>query len=334
MTTSSKKIYAYVWLLMKGDRYAPGLIISAFSIKKTNPAKNIDFVAMVTNDVSKEVIKELKKIMDKVIIIDYIKKKSNNENLTKRQTQLYIKWISSSYTKWNCLSLYKYKKILLIDADIVIVKNIDSLFKIIPPAGVFHNYWSNHHIKNSKIKEYFLEPKENQLKHNILVDKMSIYKGLNKNGFVINGGLVLLKPSKKYFTDFKGMLTNIDKFGFNSYSGVDEQSIVFFMQFYNKGPKKRWRNINKIYNSIASKEFNKNKINYKIRAIHYMGEELPWESGAWDDLVPFFYIAKEGIKKLKLNLKNLNFQNTKRFYKKYKKEKEFLKLFEYYNKIK
>lgn len=327
------KKYAYVWLLMKGNRYAPGLITSAYSIKrlwKDKKNKDIDLVAMVTDDVSKETIVELKKVMDKVKKIKYIDQKSNLRNFTKRQLQLYEKWFSVSYTKWVCLSLYNYKKILFVDSDIIVVKNIDKLFtQVDAPAGVFHNYWSEQFMEGSKIKEYFLKKKEKELKHNTIVNDKSLFLGLVKGGYSINGGLVLLEPSKKYFNNFKRMLKNLHEFGFDSYSGVDEQAIVYFMRFYKNGPKKKWRNINKIYNAIAMKELNKN-INYKIRAIHYMGEELPWEKGNWLDLIPYLFIMKESIDKLKLNLNILNFKELNRLNKKYDKKQydKYMKLFE------
>ena len=61
-----------------------------------------------------------------------------------------------------------------------------------------------------------------------------------------------------------------------------------------------------------------------------MGEELPWEKGNWLDLIPYLFIMKESIDKLKLNLNILNFKELNRLNKKYDKKQydKYMKLFE------
>ena len=61
----TKSKYAYVWAIFKGDRYIPGILISSWSIKRTNT--KYDLVCMVTHDVSEKARKILRKNSIKVI---------------------------------------------------------------------------------------------------------------------------------------------------------------------------------------------------------------------------------------------------------------------------
>ena len=117
---------AYVWTIFKGDRYIPGVLVSAYSVKRTNTKYNL--ICLVTPDVTDIGRKELAKICTKVIEVPYIKAIRTPNLTTKRQEELYKPWKSVSYTKWNVLNLTQYKKIFLLDADTIVTKNIDSVF--------------------------------------------------------------------------------------------------------------------------------------------------------------------------------------------------------------
>lgn len=99
---------AYVWVIFKGDRYIPGVLASAYSVKRTNT--KYDLICLVTPDVSNIGRKELAKICNKVIEINYIRV-TRPKLKTTRQKELYKTWIDVSYTKWNILNLTQYKKV-------------------------------------------------------------------------------------------------------------------------------------------------------------------------------------------------------------------------------
>ena len=61
--------YAYVYVIFGGDRYVPGVYLSAYSLKKLNT--KYDIVCMVTDDVSNEAIQHLKPVVDRIIKIKY-----------------------------------------------------------------------------------------------------------------------------------------------------------------------------------------------------------------------------------------------------------------------
>ncbi len=64
------KSHAYVWLVMRGDRFVPGALISAWSVKKSGSTK--DLVCMITEDVSETARLQLATVFTRVIIVPYI----------------------------------------------------------------------------------------------------------------------------------------------------------------------------------------------------------------------------------------------------------------------
>jgi len=232
--------YAYVWLLMKGDKYMPGIFTSAYSVKKTE--SKCDLVVMVTKDVSVLARKELSKIM-KVIEIDYLTYQSEMK-MSDKQLKMYSSWATDAYTKWQCLSL-NYDKILFLDADILVLKNMDHLFELNTPAAI---------INDTDFKMYPNTKKDSlgRLEFNTFVDATDLKNNLfnqgviNGKGMVINASCVLLSPSKEAYNGYLKMMEPYKKkpYGHNCASMYDEQSLV---EFYLDKP---WHVISKNYSLI------------------------------------------------------------------------------------
>ena len=64
------KLYAYVTLVMLGDRYIPGAIVLAHTIKRLD--SQADLVVLVTSDVSIDGKKILSMFFDKVILVEKV----------------------------------------------------------------------------------------------------------------------------------------------------------------------------------------------------------------------------------------------------------------------
>jgi len=327
---------AYVWVIFKGDRYIPGVLVSAYSIKRTNTKH--DTVCLVTPDVSLKGRKELLKVCDKVIEVDYIQIKQPKLK-TKRQELLYKAWISISYTKWHVLNLTQYKKIFLLDADTIVSKNIDKIFNQKRIGGTFYNPWSNKYTKHSTIKDFYKQKK--------IITPNLIQKALTKSGHVLIASAVLLHPNKNYFKNFKIMLQNnnvVDSFSKNNYSGHDEQSIAYFMSIYKNGPQLSWYNLPQCYQfipwhrnqccDIKSIDFKRQKttICSKISVIHFFGFELPWEldfnsSTLYPDIYVWLAMCQEMLKKTKVNIKNINIKYPESIFKKINTNTKEFKIF-------
>lgn len=123
---------AYVFVIFGGDKYVPGVLVASYSIKMSGTSREI--ICMVTDDVSQQGIDLIKTYVDKVIKIDYIISKAKMK--TKNQQQKYHN-IDKYFTKFRCLGLKGYRKIIYMDASSVVVKNIDHLFKRKYPTAIF-----------------------------------------------------------------------------------------------------------------------------------------------------------------------------------------------------
>jgi alpha-N-acetylglucosamine transferase len=84
------------------------------------------------------------------------------------------------------LNLTKYKKVCIIESDMVIMKNIDPIFSLKAPAILY--YLDEKNItKNKKI--------------NRTCEDLFEYSATKGIGGIVNGGLMLFKPSKKLFKE-------------------------------------------------------------------------------------------------------------------------------------
>jgi len=218
--------FAITTLVMKGDSYIPGALIMGYSLRQFS-SPDIDIVIMVTDDVSDEGKYLLSKVFT-VIDVPYIEYKSksalmNNPENKKR----YAPWIAASYTKWNILNLTQYDKVFLLDADTSALRNIDDIFDFDTPAGIFDTPYSRSHAGSRGFPDPYRD-----IKFGDKIPHKKIYEALNYRGIGAWGTGILVSPNAKDFKDFHAMLAKLsnceDGFGFNSHSGVDEQSITYF----------------------------------------------------------------------------------------------------------
>ena len=317
---------AYVWTIFKGDRYIPGVLVSAYSVKRTNTKYNL--ICLVTPDVTDIGRKELAKICTKVIEVPYIKAIRTPNLTTKRQEELYKPWKSVSYTKWNVLNLTQYKKIFLLDADTIVTKNIDSIFDKKKISATFYCPWSKKYSKFSPIKDHYGRKK--------IINPNLIKNALNKHGHVFVASSILLKPNKKYYNDYKKMLQKKEHFSnFIKKNGsmIDETSLAYFMSIYEYGPQLSWYNLPQCYQFIPWHrneccddksiyyQRQKTKICPKISVIHYVGQDMPWEldfnsDDIYLDTHIWLSICQEMLQQTKVNIKKINIKYPESIFKK------------------
>lgn len=255
--------YAYVWLVMHGDRYVPGVITSVYSIAATNP--NADLVVMVTDDVPARSIESISKLA-KVVIVPYITfiGKFNHDDPRGK----YSSWIESSYTKWQCLRL-KYNKIFLLDADTIVTKNIDEVFTYPAPAGIFQQQKP---LYNSVLSKY-LNAKHNLPEKTTLLP-VDIDRLLNtKNQLLASASSILLEPTGDVFSFILAISELKDKTYPNT-TGVDEQAIAYYMSVVLK---KSWTVLSTKYNAVPWWKYGSTIGHAYGKILHFMTKEKPWE---------------------------------------------------------
>lgn len=284
------KKYAYVWLVMFGDRYVPGVLTSAYSIKLTNTIA--DLVVMVTPDVSKESIMKLSTFL-KVVYVDYIKfeKKFNYADTNDK----YAKWIDSSYTKWRCLDL-NYDKILMLDADVLVVKNIDNVFEVKAPAGVFQHQKP---IKSLPLSNY--TDRFGYLRHGTVIPSKVITDILNtKDQFLAVATSMLLEP-RKDTERFIDSITSMKGLQYPNITGIDEQSIAYYMSVILD---KSWTVLDTRYNTVPWWYYKRTLGSAYGIVLHYMSREKPWEINPkeYDDVRTWHNVQKQMEEYIKQNM--------------------------------
>ena len=250
---------AYVLLMFGGDDYLEGILTVNYSLKRVN--SKYDVVCMVTEDVSDAAIQKMKHNNIKVIKVPYLTYDTATFP-TQRGRDRYGSWINKSYTKWNILNLTDYDKVLFLDADMLVVKNIDHIFKENTPAAVFPiygNFYDEHLLKLLKSKT---------------ISPSIISKSLNEKGTVIDASFVLIRPNKQHYLGLQQMLSKMSPYGHViNLSGFDEQAITEYMSVYNDGPKLTWTNIDCSYNYTW-----KNRCpSSDIYVMNFIGDVKPWK---------------------------------------------------------
>eukprot|EP01083_Nonionella_stella_P133318 405279_1 len=314
---------SWVTLVMRGDRYVPGALVMAHSMKQVKTAHTI--VCMVTPDVSDEARERLGIVFDEVIIVEYLSATCKPLR-TGRQRTKYESWISDSFTKWQCLSLTQFDKVILVDADKMILSNIDELFLLPAPAGTFSSPWGAPFIMHTKRErtsgsglfnpytdlfgsdKYGSESAQPEycdlIKHGGQVRREAVKRGLDHaeeevNSFVCFGTMVLLAPSDWLYAALKTKLaahqTEREAYGHhNCNSGYDEQMIAELIINVKNPAGKRlsWRFIHQKYNFIP---WHKGWLDGDVpRVFHFFGKEpLPWleKRNGWPDLELFWQMA-------------------------------------------
>jgi glycogenin len=111
---------AYVTLVTSDD-YGVGALVLGHSLKDSKTTRKI--VVMVTDRVTPLMQGRLKDVFDEVVVVDPIRSTSaQNLNLLGRP-DLY--W---TFTKLHAWTLTRYSKLVFLDADTLILRNVDELF--------------------------------------------------------------------------------------------------------------------------------------------------------------------------------------------------------------
>lgn len=290
--------YAYVTLVMLGDRYVPGAIVLGHSIRKNSQYLSegiAELICMVTSDVSREAVDKLSLVFDYVKEVKYIEKECIPLQ-TNQQEILYGNWMNKAFTKWNCLGL-AYQKVLFFDSDVIIVKPIDSLFEMSTPAGVFSLPWSSNYTGTTNREGEPVGLTDLYAPNGIVntgdkVPDKLIFNALEGGKtFVCWATTILLPCSSELMSKFLEYInSSSEAYGYYCHSSYDEQAICEFLiqAGYN------WSNIDRSYNFVPYKGKEAWQMPGKENSVlHYHGKEKPWEdTKGWADLIYWKNYAK------------------------------------------
>ena len=281
----SRRDNAYVWLIMFGDAYLPGIFVSMYSVKKQNP--QADLVVMVTDDVSQRAIDIMYLIADAIYRVPYITHETTP--MVGKQVAYYSSWINSSFTKWNALAL-PYKKVAFIDGDTLCLDPIDGLFDMKTPAAPWSNPWME---PMGRIPNRYSGPlKDGYPPHGAEITPAMFADVFKLGGMLFTANAVVLVPNKE---DYKEYLALIDKKKFGivgCLSAADEQSLAWY---YSQVKQMPFYNVHQRYNCLYWK---KDYLAGTTPALlHYVTSEKPWkcERGKYEDINIWYKYADEAI---------------------------------------
>jgi hypothetical protein len=191
--------------------------------------------------------------------------------MSQKQEEKYRSWVNSSFTKWNCLALDQYEKVLFVDADTVIMRNMDHLFDLPCPAATFSSPWlppytaasRQVHFKNShrphsgelghkaQLRNYYFDFRHmKELRTGDVVPKEAIRKALSGGSSVLIGTTVLLKPDVVDFDEYKLYIETAfgEEYGYKGCSSTHEEQAL--TDFYCRKSDAEWTFIHQLYNYI------------------------------------------------------------------------------------
>ena len=251
--------YAYVFLVMKNAKYCAGAVVAALSIKNTNSPH--DRVCMVTHDINADDRAVLLTAFTHVIEVPYINYKTST--MSQKQEEKYRSWVNSSFTKWNCLAFDQYEKVLFVDADTVIMRNMDHLFELQCPAGTFSSPWlppytaarrlahSKESSHKAQLRNYYFDFRRmRELRTGDIVPKEAIRKALSGGSSVVIGTTVLLHPDVVDFDEYKLYIETAfgEEYGYKGCSSTHEEQAL--TDFYCRKEDSEWTFIHQLYNYI------------------------------------------------------------------------------------
>lgn len=123
MAASSSKVTNEAFVtLASNDSYAIGALVLGHSLRAVQTTRQL--VVMITNDISANIRQLLNELFDVVKVVDvFDSNDSVNLDLLGRPD------LGVTFTKLNCWRLTQFTKCVFLDADTLVVQNIDELFE-------------------------------------------------------------------------------------------------------------------------------------------------------------------------------------------------------------
>lgn len=221
-----------VWctLVMMNDDYAKGAAVVAQTLRSVGTIYPI--WCMVTPCVSGNCVTFLESCFDRVVHVPLISHEVN-KMLSKKQNEIYGKWIHCSFTKWNVFDpeLFPVEKVILLDADMMFLENCDELFNLIAPAATFSSPWADPYVKSESSGKGRTRAGRStnhygEMSHGQVVDPAKIRRSFNY-GILGLACMVLIEPNKRLHTAMLEILNNRPKYGNSKCkSGFDEQLLA------------------------------------------------------------------------------------------------------------
>lgn len=243
--------------------YFQGAATLAQTIRQSNTRH--DILLMVTEDVRQSVIR--KDLYDHIVTVPYITTKIMTR-MSAKQKALYETFMHHMPIKFNGIRVAAelgYRKVLLLDVDMIFVDNCDNIFELPTPATCWRMYNG-------------ISPELDKYRHGDFVPGNIISDKLRRGLFLGSGGLMLLEASINTYNNVISYLDTID-FSKNT-SGPEEQMFAAYCVTTFNG----CTNVGVEYNFVPWKTYTPPVIKPMIYHFH---STKPWclKRTEWPDLV-------------------------------------------------
>ena len=255
-----KENYSYVTLLTN-DSYSYGIILLVESMRQVKTKYPLH--VLVTDKVSTAVLELLDQLKVKHTLVDTItiSEEIHNYNYSIKKDYA-INW-KNCWTKFHIFKMTQYDKIVFLDADIMLLKNIDHLFE----------------------------------KPHLTCALDGEYHGLWRNNPHFNAGCMVIEPSEKLFNDIYNAALNLKLDDIPKGQIFADQE---FLNFYFKDwANKKELHLNKYYN-VFGPYIQDNEVadlSTNCYFIHFIGRK-PWSfwiKNPNEVYTEFFYVQAKGI---------------------------------------
>ena len=108
--------------LATNENYAIGALTLGYSLRKVKTNRMLTI--MISKEVSEELRNQLSLVFDKIEVVDVL-----NSNDLANLTLLKRPELGVTFTKLHCWRLTQFKKAVFLDADCLVIKNVDELFE-------------------------------------------------------------------------------------------------------------------------------------------------------------------------------------------------------------
>jgi len=277
---------------MKGRKFVPDLIVMAQSLRNTGTEG--EYICMCTPDVMKykDELGLLSKVYDRIVEIPYLAH-TVGKLKSEKQKKIYEAWMDVAFTKLNIMKpehFGTYNKVLLVDADKYWLRDINALFDLPAPAGLFSHYIAKPFIPNGMMNPYLIKGDTPYFGDKI-TEKM-IDVGL-KQAFVLMGSCVLVEPTVAGSRAIDELLEQKEPYGNpGCISMFDEQAFcdTHKMMRANGSWKGQWRYIHQSYSNFVGHDRWMEEC--KPKCFHYYNfkpRQMPRsQAELWPDLKPWW----------------------------------------------
>jgi len=259
---------AYATLLTK-NAYLPGALVVEQCLRSVG--SRYPLVAMVTSTLPQEARDVLRKRGIKVKDVDPLHPGDSVHQLAAHDSRFADTW-----TKLRGFSLSEYDRVVLLDSDMIVMRNMDELMDLELPEGwiaAVHACACN----PRKLAHYPADWIPENCAHTPMVhptaltDPTAITESSPRPYGLLNSGLVVLNPSAETFTALTHFLFTSPLVP--TFSFPDQDLLAAFF-------KGRWKPLPWCYNALKTLRVIHKPLwrDEEIRCLHYILDDKPWQA--------------------------------------------------------